>query len=170
MNAFELLGYHYASAGGTCIYVARNSTQSDLEEGVTRIGGNPDDLLILGGDDPLPQLEAGQRAVIEGFSEFASQLEWSELKDWITSLRMQCYDTGASVLIMATAGLLDGETELRLRQLCDGCMELGFDRQGFALYPYLKVTKLRGVPDANRFLLFKETPKGLFMENTRRVF
>ncbi len=57
-----------------------------------------------------------------------------------------------------------------MRLWADGVLELGLDRQGFSLYPYVKVTKMRGVPDSSRFLLFKETERGLFMESTRRVF
>jgi hypothetical protein len=82
----------------------------------------------------------------------------------------QCAKTGASGLLMVTAELLDNGTERRLKCFCDGVLELGFHGQGFALYPFLKVTKMRGAPDASQFLLFKETPSGLFMENTRRVF
>lgn len=170
MNAYELMGFHFASGGGTCVYIARDLTHQDVMEGVERVGGSSKNLLLLGADDPLPVLETGQRAVVEAFAEFAADKEWLDVKAWVMDLRKQCAESGATVLLMATRGMLDPAYEVQLQQLCDGAMELGFDRQGFALYPYLKVTKMRGVPDANRFLLFKETPKGLFMENTRRVF
>lgn len=170
MNAFELFGFHFATASSSCVYVARDLLPLEIQEGVRRIGGNPKDLILLGDEDPLPELKEGQRAVIEGFADFVERHGWDASKEWLLDLREKCLHSGATILIMATAGLLDEGIEKRIKSICDGALELGFDRQGFALYPFLKVTKMRGVSDASRFLLFKETPKGLFMENTRRVF
>ncbi len=74
------------------------------------------------------------------------------------------------VLVMFIKGMHPPPVETRLRHMADGVIEFGVDRQGFGLYSYITVTKMRGVQDATRLLLYKETEKGLWLESTRRVF
>lgn len=73
-------------------------------------------------------------------------------------------------LVMLVKGIAEPTVETRLRHLADGVIEFGMERQGFGLYSYLSVVKMRGVQDAARLLLYKETDKGLWLESTRRVF
>lgn len=77
---------------------------------------------------------------------------------------------GGVVLVMLVKGMHDVALETRLRHLADGVLEFGLERQGFGLYTYLMVTKMRGVDDHVRLMLYKETDKGLWLESTRRVF
>jgi KaiC/GvpD/RAD55 family RecA-like ATPase len=77
---------------------------------------------------------------------------------------------GGTSCFLIVKGLHDHTTEIALRHLADGVIEFGIDRQGFGLYSYISISKMRGVPDATRLLLYKETEKGLWLESTRRVF
>ena len=77
---------------------------------------------------------------------------------------------GGTSAFLVIKGLHDHTTEIALRHLADGVIEFGIDRQGFGLYSYISISKMRGVPDATRLLLYKETEKGLWLESTRRVF
>lgn len=73
-------------------------------------------------------------------------------------------------LVMLVRGMHDPQVETQIRHIADGVIEFGVDRQGFGLYSYLTVTKMRGIQDATRLLLYKETDKGIWLESTRRVF
>lgn len=77
---------------------------------------------------------------------------------------------GGTASFLLIKGLHDRSVETAIRHLCDGVVEFGVDRQGFGLYSYISISKMRGVPDATRLLLYKETEKGLWLESTRRVF
>lgn len=77
---------------------------------------------------------------------------------------------GGTSCFLLIKGLHGQATEIGLRHLADGVIEFGIDRQGFGLYSYISISKMRGVPDATRLLLYKETEKGLWLESTRRVF
>lgn len=77
---------------------------------------------------------------------------------------------GGTSCFLVIKGLHDHGTEIALRHLADGVIEFGIDRQGFGLYSYISISKMRGIPDATRLLLYKETEKGLWLESTRRVF
>jgi len=76
---------------------------------------------------------------------------------------------GASAMLLVK-GMHDRGVETAARHLADGVIEFGVDRQGFGLYSYISISKMRGIPDATRLLLYKETDKGLWLESTRRVF
>lgn len=168
MNAYELFGFHFiGNASGT--YVMRGSTERDVQEGIRRVTGKAPAAVLQGPNAKIPKLGQNHRLVIEGFHEVLAA-PWDATQKWLQDLRKECQETQSVALLLMTRGLCEKADEIRVSQVVDGSMELGFDRQGFGLYPFLKVTKMRNVPDANRFLLFKETPKGLFMENTRRVF
>lgn len=77
---------------------------------------------------------------------------------------------GGASCFQLVKGLHDHSSETAIRHLADGVIEFGVDRQGFGLYSYISISKMRGVPDATRLLLYKETEKGLWLESTRRVF
>ncbi len=176
MNAQELFGYHFAvgDPGKTrCRFVATDLETQEIQDGITRVGGEPDrvDVRTLGDgawDLPPPAKEA--RYVLDSFSTYRDAVGWDTAHESLQRLRAVLRETGEVALVSAMPSLHDERELARLKVWADGILELGFDRQGFGLYPYLKVTKMRGVPDSARFLLFKDTPKGLFMESTRRVF
>lgn len=178
MNAQELVALHFA-AGATqnrvaCQYAATEATTDEVKQGLRKVGGDPGGVTVHGVDAEggwrTPDIDPAQRYVMDSFSTVSTQLGWDTAFERLVDLRGQVRASKDAALISVTGGLHSDRELSRLKLLCDGVMELGFDRKGFGLYPFLKVTKMRGVPDSARFLLFKETEKGLFMESTRRVF
>ncbi len=176
MNALELFCHHFAagaSAFGGALYVSTSALQEDVEAGVANVGGQPGKLkvVVLGPKDKeLPPAPKGLRYVVDSFSEYVLRVGWDEAYKRLAGLKEAVRAAQTNLLLVVTAGLHTDREMALLKLWADGVLELGLDRQGFGLYPYLKVTKMRGVPDSSRFLLFKETDKGLFMESTRRVF
>jgi KaiC/GvpD/RAD55 family RecA-like ATPase len=178
MNALELFTYHFAAsnpkAGIKSQFVTTSGTEADVQSGIKAIGGDPAKAAVssLAGAKTwtLPNPTAGHRYVLDSFSEVALHIGWDKAYDRLTELREKVRAGKGNLLITAVPELHTPREIALLKLWADGVLELGFDRQGFGLYPYLKVTKMRGVPDSARFLLFKETERGLFMESTRRVF
>ena len=174
MNALELFCHHFAAGAGAlggAFYVVTSALEKDVIAGVENVGGSKAKLevTVLEGKE-LPAAPKGLRYILDSFSEYALAVGWDVAYKRVAALKTQVRAHGTNLLVVVTAGL-HNEREIALLKLwADGVLELGLDRQGFGLYPYLKVTKMRGVPDSSRFLLFKETEKGLFMESTRRVF
>lgn len=177
MNAHELFCYHFAggSKTGECTFATTSGEEAQILDGIKAIGaeGIRGRIKIVrvprSPKAQIPDIK-GERYLLDNFSEFAISVGWDAAYNRIGQLRDAMHKTEGTMLITATPELhLTRELAL-LKLWGDGVMELGFDRQGFGLYPFLKVTKMRGVPDSARFLLFKETDKGLFMESTRRVF
>lgn len=173
MNALELFCHHFAAGAGSAsaLYVATTSLEKDILAGIENVGGVKGGLEVVHveGKD-LPAVPKGTRYILDSFSEYCMAVGWDAGYKRLTALKQQVRAGGNNLLAVVTPGL-HNERELAMLKLwADGVLELGLDRQGFGLYPYLKVTKMRGVPDSSRFLLFKETEKGLFMESTRRVF
>jgi KaiC/GvpD/RAD55 family RecA-like ATPase len=157
--------------------VSVQGSEADWKPGVAAVGGHPSRLTHvtlprkntkLGGWE-IPFPKGGDRLIIEDCSFWLRTVGFDVGFKHLLALRESVRKSGATVLLMVLAPLHDIYEATRLRDLADGNMELGLDRKAFALYPYLKVTKMRGIPDAARFLLFRETEKGLFMESTRRV-
>ncbi|MES2154000.1 MAG: RAD55 family ATPase [bacterium] len=177
MNAHELFTYHFAGGNklGKCIFVTTSGEDAQIQDGVKAIGAEGAkgriQVVQLGGaaKDKLPDF-GGERYVLDSFSEHVASIGWDAGFARLRALRDQVHKSEGTLLVTATPELHTTKEIALLKLWADGVMELGFDRQGFGLYPYLKVTKMRGVPDSARFLLFKETDKGLFMESTRRVF
>lgn len=177
MNAQELLSYHFAavpSPGGSVFYTTDYSPE-EVQQGIKRVGGKPEKTTVA----HLPKTHGkwtigaptkGSRVIVDSFSDVVQAQGWDEAFAQLRHLKEETRKTGAILFITAATGLHDDVQRTRLRQWADGVLELGFDRQGFGLYAYLKVTKMRGVPESARFLLFKETEQGLFMESTKRVF
>lgn len=170
MNAVELFTYHFASVGAT-LFFSTSVSQEDLAAGIRMVGGKTQSLEVVDGSqaERLPPATHA-RYIVYNLSEHMERTGWDEGLSQLKQVRDQVREQAGVLLVVATPGLHSDREITRLKLWADGVMELGFDRQGFGLYPYLKITKMRGVPDSSRFLLFKETPRGLFMESTRRVF
>lgn len=178
MNALELFTYHFAASspksGIKSQFVTTSGTEEQVVDGIRAIGGDParSSVTSLAGAKQwtLPNPTSGHRYVLDSFSEVALHLGWDKAYDRLVELREKVRAGDGNLLVTAVPELHTPREIALLKLWADGVLELGFDRQGFGLYPYLKVTKMRGVPDSARFLLFKETERGLFMESTRRVF
>lgn len=178
MNALELFTYHFAASspksGIKSQFVTTSAQEQQVKSGIQAIGGDPGKTVVtaLSGAKTwnLPNPTAGHRYVLDSFSEFALRVGWDAAYARLGELREKVREGGGNLLVTAVPQLQNDREVAMLKLWADGVLELGFDRQGFGLYPYLKVTKMRGVPDSARFLLFKETERGLFMESTRRVF
>lgn len=177
MNAFELFAHHFAAGAtkdGQVRYLSTEREPDEILEGMERVGATAKNVQAVTlphkGKMVLPDIKAGFRYVIDDITAVAQSLGFDATLQRLNELRAQCRKEGTELLVTCTSGLLEPGQEIRLKLWADGVMELGFDRQGFGLYPFLKVTKMRGVPESSRFILFKETKGGLFMESTRRVF
>ena len=178
MNALELFTYHFAASspksGIKSQFVTTSAQESQVKAGIQAIGGDAAKTAVtqLSGSKAwnLPNPTAGHRYVLDSFSEYALHAGWDKAYERMVELREKVREGNGNLLITAVPELQTPREIALLKLWADGVLELGFDRQGFGLYPYLKVTKMRGVPDSARFLLFKETERGLFMESTRRVF
>lgn len=110
------------------------------------------------------------RLVLESLNESIAAFGLEPTLKMVTALTGMVRLLNGTALVMLIKGILDHSTETKIRHAVDGVVEFGVDRQGFGLYSYLSVTKMRGVTDATRLLLYKETDKGLWLESTRRVF
>lgn len=178
MNAMELLAAHFAAGGsllgGGCAYFSSDLSEADVKKAIEAVGGRKDRVHVLGlpykGAWAVPDAKQGLRYVVDSFSQVILQAGWANAYSQLKRLRTQVRASGDNIFIMVTAGLHSDVERLQLREWADGVMELGFDRQGFGLYPYMKLTKMRGVAESARLLLFRETERGLFMESTKRVF
>ncbi|HET6399001.1 MAG TPA: hypothetical protein VFH47_05555 [Candidatus Thermoplasmatota archaeon] len=178
MNAFEALVHHFAAAGsnlpGGCAVFVAEQTEADVKAGVEAVGGRRDRVHVVAlpykGRWAVPDARQGLRYIVEDFSAVIRNVGFADALAQLRRLRTQMRATGDNLIVFVTAALHPEPEVVQLRQWADGVLELGFDRQGFALYPYMKVTKMRGVPDSSRFILFRETDRGLFMESTKRVF
>ncbi len=174
MNAQELFTYHFASGDGPCLFVTTDVDPDEIHGGLQRVAPKADDVKVQeykrSSTGKLPAAPKDSRYVLDNFSAYRDDIGWDKAFAGLQVLKDQVRSSGQIALVTAVAGLHDEAELARLKLWADGILELGFDRQGFGLYPFLKVTKMRGVPDSARFLLFKETAKGLFMESTRRVF
>ncbi len=173
MNAQELLAYQFAAGGDgeSVVFASTHQSAEEVELAMQAIGLELDGISIASiTGAAIPSGAKAQRYVLDNISEYNDANGWEATMKVLNVLRKGMRANGGIALVIATEGLHTEAELTRLRMWGDGAMEMGFDRQGFGLYPYLKVTKMRGVPDSARFLLFKETPRGLFMESTRRVF
>ncbi|MEA3136526.1 MAG: hypothetical protein QOJ26_1742 [Thermoplasmata archaeon] len=178
MNALELFTYHFAASspksGIKSQFVTTSGTEAQVKAGIQAIGGDPGKSSVTSLANSkqwtLPNPTPGHRYVLDSFSEFSLKVGWEKAYERLVELREKVREGTGNLLVTAVPDLHNSREIALLKLWADGVLDLGFDRQGFGLYPYLKVTKMRGVPDSARFLLFKETERGLFMESTRRVF
>lgn len=114
--------------------------------------------------------DAPFRIVVESLTEAIEAYGDEAAIGMVSALAGLAKHMNGLVLVMLVRGMHSPMLETRLRHMADGVIEFGVERQGFGLYSYLSVTKMRGVQDATRLLLYKETDKGLWLESTRRVF
>jgi hypothetical protein len=179
MNAGELLSYHVAAAGtlqpGGSIFYTTEYTENEVKEGIKTVGGKVDNLKVVpmpnnGEKWTVPPPKKGVRVVFDSYSQCLLQWGWKDAFNQLRKLKQQTQEEADMLFISCTTNLHTEMERTMIRQWADGVLELGFDRQGFGLYPYMKLTKMRGVTESARFLLFKETERGLFMESTKRVF
>jgi KaiC/GvpD/RAD55 family RecA-like ATPase len=174
MNAQELFTYHFAGSDGPCLFLTTEVDPDEVEGGLQRVAAGNDAVTINtlkpAASGALPAAPKDGRFVLDTFGGYCETVGWEKAWAGLQKLKGQVRESGQTALISIISGITPEDQIARLKLWADGVVELGFDRQGFGIYPYLKVTKLRGVPDSARFLLFKETEKGLFMESTRRVF
>jgi len=110
------------------------------------------------------------RVVVESVTEAIQAYGLEPTMQMLQTLTGMVRMMNGVALIMLVKGLQDPAIDMRIRHMVDGVIEFGVERQGFGLYSYLTVSKMRGVQDATRLLLYKETDKGLWLESTRRVF
>lgn len=178
MNAQELMMYHFAAggsrlAGGTAFFPTE-AQPSEVNEGITACGGMLQRVQVvplpIKGKWTLPEPRAGLRYVIDNGSTFIMRAGWDDAFGQLQALKALMRTNGDNLFISITTALHNPVEQAMLKQWADGVLELGFDRQGFGLYAFLKVTKMRGVADSARLLLFRETEQGLAVESTRRVF
>jgi archaeal flagellar protein FlaH len=110
------------------------------------------------------------RVVVESLTE---SIDAYGLEPTLTMLKILVGVTkmrGGLFLALLVKGVHDPQVEARVAHIVDGVFEFSRERQGFGTYSFLSITKLRGVADAERLLLYKETEQGLRLETTRRVF
>ena len=177
MNAQELLSYHFAAGGsllaGGAAFFTLDLEDEEVRKGVELAGGRPDRIHVVHlpykGQWAIPDAKPGLRYVVDSFSAVIQQAGWGEAYAQLVRLKKQFHASRDNLFLTVTSGLHSEMERTLLKAWADGVLELGFDRQGFGLYPYMKVVKMRGVPDSARFMLFRETDRGLFMESTRRV-
>lgn len=110
------------------------------------------------------------RVVIETLSSLVTDESRRQVVDFFRQFAYMNHELGGVGLVSIVKGLHDPIFETQLKHLAGGVMEIGMERKGFGLYPYLMVTKMLDLPDPVRLLLFKETEKGLWLESTKRVF
>lgn len=178
MNAQELMMYHFAAggtrgAGGTA-FLATETTPEEAKAGIETVGGLGERLQVVAlpvrATWRLPESKQGLRVVLDSGSTFLRGAGWDDGFAQLKAAKEHVRKTGDTFFVSITTALHSGVELALLKQWADGVLELGFDRQGFGLYAFLKVTKMRGVPDSARLLLFRETENGLAVESTRRVF
>jgi len=120
----------------------------------------------------LGQQSAGRpyRVAIETLSALAKDDNERELLEFARNLVYIGHDLGGLHLLGLVKGMHSNDFETRLRHMCGGVLEFGVERKGFGTYNYLYVSKLLGVEDPVKILLWKQTEKGLWLESTKRVF
>ena len=110
------------------------------------------------------------RLVVESLSSLVRDGNERQVVDFVRHLTYVGAEMGGLHLLCLVKGLHPPEFETHLRHVCTGVIEFGAERKGFGIYNYLVVTKLLGVRDPVKILLWKETDKGLWFESTKRVF
>jgi KaiC/GvpD/RAD55 family RecA-like ATPase len=139
--------------------------------------GSPDAMPILPKDalgDILRTVGEGgrgpRRVVIESLSSLVTPDSQAGVVDFVRNLAFLGRELDLVQLVVVVRGLHDPAFETWLKHVATGVFEIGAEQKGFGVYSYLFVSKLAGVADPVRMLLFKETDKGLWLESTKRVF
>ena len=170
--------FHFAAGGsrtaGGSAYFSTEATEEEVKNGIGAAGGMMQRVQVvplpIKGQYHLPEHKQGLRYVVDSGTTMIQRLGWEDSMKHLTQLKAQVKAHQDNLFISLVTPLHSLIEQATLRQWADGVIEMGFDRQGFGLYSYLKVTKMRGVPDSARLLLFRETEQGLAVESTRRVF
>jgi KaiC/GvpD/RAD55 family RecA-like ATPase len=170
MNAQELLANQFACGADEATIVLTGRSKESAAETLDRLDMGQDTVELKAAPETLVKPTKDKRFVLDNFSDIVNRIGWDDAMAYLDSIKKIVNGSDETAMIIAYDGLHTEEQLTRLKIWADGVMELGFDRQGFGLYPFLKISKMRGSHDSTRFLLFKETPSGIFMESTRRVF
>lgn len=109
------------------------------------------------------------RVVVDSLSSLIRDDTQRSVLEFMRHLTYLGQETGGINLVCLIKGLHDPVLETQLRHIATGVIEFGAERKGFGIYNYLVVSKLLGVRDPVRILLWKETEKGLWLEATKRV-
>lgn len=176
-NAQELFAYHFAAGGledGAKVHlVSTNASEEQVRSGMARVAGKTGKLRVTylgqGQGWRLPAADAGERLVVDSFSEIAARAGWDASLERLDKMR-ETLRGGAGNLLITVAPESHTARELALIRIwADGVFELDFKRRGLALDCFLKIAKMRGVTNSSGFLAFKETEGGLALDSTRRV-
>ncbi len=134
------------------------------------VGGEEDPLEafdeLLVGSDLKPRV----RFIVESYTELSDHYDEERVMRTVRTLRAVLRSLPATAIVMVVTPLHEPRTIARLQHVADGVIEFHVERKGFGIYPYIAVTKMRGVTGSARLLLFKETESGLWLESTKRVF
>lgn len=110
------------------------------------------------------------RLIVESLSALVRDGNEREVLDFARNVVYLGQEMGGLHLLSLVKGMHSLEFEAHLKHIATGVIEFGAERKGFGIYNYLVVTKLMGVRDPVKILLWKETDKGLWFESTKRVF
>ncbi len=117
-----------------------------------------------------PELKSPVRIIVESFTELLDQYPAERVFRALRVLRVVMHKLPATAFLTMVTELHDGHTNALAKHLADGVVEFHVERKGFGIYPYIAITKMRGVTGSARLLLFKETEQGLWLESTKRVY
>ena len=110
------------------------------------------------------------RFAVESLTELLQHYPEKDVLKTVRLMKLFANHNQALTVATITKGLHPEPLLTELKHMADGVMEFNVERKGFGIYNYLIISKMRGISDATRLLLFKETDKGLWLESTRRVF
>jgi len=110
------------------------------------------------------------RLAVESLTELLQHYPEKDVLKTVRLMKLFANHNQALTVATITKGLHPEPLLTELKHMADGVMEFNVERKGFGIYNYLIISKMRGISDATRLLLFKETDKGLWLESTRRVF
>ncbi len=117
-----------------------------------------------------PKLKSPVRIIVESLSELIEQYPADRVFRAIRVMRAVMHRLPATAAMTLVTDLHEERTNALARHLADGVVEFHIERKGFGIYPYIAITKMRGVTGSARLLLFKETEQGLWLESTKRVY
>lgn len=117
-----------------------------------------------------PELKSPVRIIVESLTELVDQYPTERVFRALRVLRVVMHRLPATAFLTMVSDLHDDRTNALGKHLADGVVEFHVERKGFGIYPYIAITKMRGVTGSARLLLFKETEAGLWLESTKRVY
>lgn len=110
------------------------------------------------------------RLAVESITELLGHYPEKDVLKAVRLMKLFANHNQALTVATVTKGLHPEPLLTELKHMADGVMEFAVERKGFGIYNYIIISKMKGISDATRLLLFKETDKGLWLESTRRVF